>query len=363
MKNALSSHESPTKTASPERIRSLSRSLAQNFDGALKEIDTINLQTRLLSFNAQVEAARAGAVGASFSVVAGEMQVLSQHTDKIARRMELETKTAVNELEDISEVMANNVRGTRLSDMALVNIDLIDRNLYERTCDVRWWATDSAMVQAAANPSSENTAYASKRLGVILDAYTVYHDLVLCDLNGKVIANGRPNQFRSVGDNVSSTTWFKAAVASSSGDEYGFQSVTVNPLVSNKLTLAYSCGVRENGDSNGRLIGVLGILFNWESLAQVIMENTPIAANQKANTRRCIIDDQGNVLADSRNKILQERLHVPNLSSLQSEAKTWLRETIESQECFIGYAHAPGYETYSTGWHSIIIQPVEDRSN
>ena len=25
---------------------------------------------------------------------------------------------------------------------------MIDRNLYERTCDVRWWATDGDMVNA-----------------------------------------------------------------------------------------------------------------------------------------------------------------------------------------------------------------------
>ncbi|MDH8639244.1 chemotaxis protein, partial [Klebsiella pneumoniae] len=71
-------------------------------------------------------------------------------------------------------------------------IEIIDRNLYERTCDVRWWATDSAVVDCAANVTPQSAAYASKRLGVILNAYTVYLDLWLCDLHGKVLANGRP---------------------------------------------------------------------------------------------------------------------------------------------------------------------------
>lgn len=349
----------PLDKASPERIRKLSRSLAQNFHSALQEIDSINLQTRLLSFNAQVEAARAGSVGASFSVVASEMQKLSKTTESIARRLEQETKTTVKELEGISETMANNVRGTRLSDMALVNIDLIDRNLYERTCDVRWWATDSAIVNAAADPTPEARAYASKRLGVILDAYTVYYDLVLCDLDGKVIANGRPNKFRSAGSDASGSTWFKAAIASSSGDEYGFESVKANPLVSNQLTLAYSCGVRENGDSRGKLLGALGILFNWTSLAQVIMENTPIEAAQKASTRRCIIDGEGNVLADSFNKMLQERLTLTQLDELKAQKRSWIRAQVGKQDSFIGYAHSPGYETYATGWHSVIIQPAD----
>ncbi len=344
--------------ATPEKIRTLSRSLAENFDAALREIDSINLQTRLLSFNAQVEAARAGAVGASFSVVASEMQKLSQHTSAVARRMERETKTAVNELEGISETMAYNVRGTRLSDMALVNIDLIDRNLYERTCDVRWWATDSAIVAAAADPSPGNRSYASARLGVILDAYTVYYDLVLCDLQGNVLANGRPRAYRSIGSNARSTAWFAAAAASSSGNAFGFESVVANPLVDGKLTLVYSCSVRENGNANGRIVGVLGVLFNWESLAQAIMENTPIEPSQKAETRRLIIDDDGNVLADSFGKILQERFALKELDTLKSQKRGWIRTQSAGREAFVGYALSPGFETYATGWHSIIVQPT-----
>ena len=37
-------------------------------------------------------------------------------------------------------------------DLSLNAIELIDRNLYERTCDVRWWATNSAVVDCAASP-------------------------------------------------------------------------------------------------------------------------------------------------------------------------------------------------------------------
>ena len=41
-------------------------------------------------------------------------------------------------------------RGERMVDLALNAVELIDRNLYERTCDVRWWATDSAVVACVA---------------------------------------------------------------------------------------------------------------------------------------------------------------------------------------------------------------------
>lgn len=351
------------RDASPERISSLSRSLARSFDSALHEIDTINLQTRLLSFNAQVEAARAGHHGASFAVVASEMQKLSHTTESVARRLEREAKSTVDELEGISEIMANNVRGTRLSDMALVNIDLIDRNLYERTCDVRWWATDSAAVDALSAPDPAKLAHASKRLGVILDAYTVYHDIVLCDLQGRVVANGRPRQFRSIGSSVADAAWFKAALASRSGDEFGFESVAANPLVDRKLTLVYSCGVRQGGDSRGALIGALGILFDWEGLAQVIMQRTPVQPNLEKVTRRCIVDAEGNVLADSFGRMLQDRLRIEDFAKLAETEKSFARTRLDGRECFVGYALSPGYETYATGWRSIIIEPIAQSRN
>ena len=82
------------------------------------------------------------------------------------------------------ERMTERSRGERMVDLSLNAIELIDRNLYERTCDVRWWATDSALVGGAATPATAAVSHASERLAVILDAYTVYLDLWLCDLDG-----------------------------------------------------------------------------------------------------------------------------------------------------------------------------------
>lgn len=45
-----------------------------------------------------------------------------------------------------------------MTDLALNVVDLIDRNLYERSCDVRWWATDSAVVQALESATPKRTS-------------------------------------------------------------------------------------------------------------------------------------------------------------------------------------------------------------
>lgn len=341
--------------SSPERISHLSESLASSFDSSLKEISKINLQSRLLSFNAQVEAARAGHFGASFSVVASEMQKLSQITENVASQLESEANTTVTELKEISQVMATNVRGTRLADLALVNIDLIDRNLYERTCDVRWWATDSAVVSALESPTENDIEYASKRLGIILDAYTVYYDIVLCDLEGTVIANGRPSNYNSTGSRAENTEWFKSSIKSSSADDYGFQSVARDPLVNDQLTITYSCAIF---DKNGKKLGVLGILFNWEALAQTIVKNTPIDREHAHKTRCCIVDDDRVFLADSQDEILKSTLHSPEIKELMKKEKAFVKVKVGTTKYYIAHAYSPGFETYSTGWHSIIIQEL-----
>ena len=344
----------------PERIAALTQILTEKISNAINEIDEINDRTHLLSLNARIESARAGGeAGAAFGIVASAIKGLSEKSSLVATQMANETQTALSELEHINaELVANLslVNGMRISDLALTNIELIDRNLYERSCDVRWWATDRSVTEALTAQTTETQKYCAGRLGAILNAYTVYFDLILCDLTGKIVANGRPEIYRSVGLNCGQADWFRAALATRSGDEFGFESVHVSPLVNGKRVLAYSCAVRAGGESNGEIFGVLGILFNWDSLAQTVVCEAPVAAERKAATRLCIVDDAGLILADTERRQLQESLDLRSIRAAISAGKGHALLTLNGKSYLVGYAHSPGYETYKTGWHSLILQ-------
>ena len=347
--------------ASPERIHELASTLSTRLDTALKEIQTINLQTKLLSFNAQIEAARAGMIGASFNVVASEMIRLSTTTTTVSDRLRGEMVEPIRSLQKISGALSHALmdsHGTRLSELAAVNIDLVDRNLYERSCDVRWWATDISIVRAATTGRPEDCRTASDRMRVILGAYTVYADIVLCDLDGKVLANGHPETHR-FSRNVGHTEWFRSALRTSSGEEFGFQGAHKLPEVPETYSLVYSCTVRDDGDQHGRVIGVLGVIFKWDSLGQTVVDNTPIAKELRSSTRCMILDPKGLVLADTSGRIVEETLSFEKLHEfMQGGVKAYAPVEIHGRRYLLAYAKSQGFETYATDWHSIIMQEL-----
>jgi hypothetical protein len=342
------------------RVAQLTESLSTEMGGAIDEIGSINSRAGVLALNASIEAARAGEEhGAAFAVVAGSMKELSDRTSNVARDLARKTKSSLGDFARTTKSLSRQVRGMRLSDLALMNIDLIDRNLYERSCDVRWWATDSSLVDALTNQTDDAYQHASQRMSVILRAYTVYYDLVLCDLQGRVVARGRADEFGENHESWRDAEWFRSALATKTGDEFGFESVHRSTLVGDRRVLVYSCAVRERGESRGKPLGALGIVFNWDGLAQTVVERTPLSEEEWKQTRVAILDSQGLLLADTAGQALERKLNFSDFDGVTDRAKDYTFVPIRQTNCCVAHAFSPGFETYSTGWHSLIIQQTE----
>ena len=71
-------------------------------------IETISLQTSLLSLNASIEAARAGEAGRGFAVVAGEIRDLAEKTQNLTQNM----SEFVSNIKDASQKSADSTRDT-----------------------------------------------------------------------------------------------------------------------------------------------------------------------------------------------------------------------------------------------------------
>ncbi len=337
----------------------LSQRMLKEVVEALDRIRRVNRTIHILSMNARVEAARAGEAGRGFAVVAEQLSGLAASTEQTAQAIEDTSKSITGELNVVAERLSKDATDNRLCDLALNAIDLIDRNLYERSCDVRWWATDSAVVEAAKNPAPDTLRFVSQRLGQILDSYTVYFDLVLADLDGRILANGRPRQWpHSRGAVVADSTWFKSALATHSGTQFGFESVHASPLVGGQNVLVYSCTVRERGAVHGKPLGVLGIVFRWDALGPETLKRIPLSPHEAAMTRAVIVDDSGRVLADPDPQRIGDVLAFEGSEALFSQPRGAATARIAGMTWRIGHARSPGFETYATGWHSLLMRRV-----
>lgn len=347
----LSKNSSVPEATDPEQIVRLSEEVGRISREKIAAIRSITGRTKMLALNALIESARVGDAGRGFAVVAGEVKGVSTEIESLADTLvkELSSKTAL--LESIGRQVVDQMKGQRLVDLALNAVELIDRNLYERTCDVRWWATDSAVVDCLQAPGEASADFASHRLGVILSAYTVYLDLWICDAAGRVVANGRPNDYRVRGTDVSGESWFRQAMATASGDDYAVADIAASQPLGGRPVATYSAAIRENAQSRGRPIGVLGIHFDWGPQAEAIVRGVRLSDIERARTRVLLVDGRNRVIASTR--------PAGGLSET-FDLKTGGRDSgtfTGPDGATVGFHRTPGYETYAgLGWYGVLVQ-------
>lgn len=322
----------------------------------LSAIREINSSVKMLSLNARIEAARAGDAGKGFAVVSEEMKRLSDDTRRMAEKLDDEISGTEREMVK-AEITA---RGNRLSDLAFNAIEILDRNLYERTADVRWWATESAFVEACAdNGNQERVSTAVQRMDIILRNYTIYKELVMADLKGRIIANGRPEQFRLIGNDVSAEPWFRGAAATTNGLEYYVQDLGACSLTRDNAVI-YAAAIREGGMTNGRVTGVLAVIFDWKQ-AEYIVRNVRLSETEQYGSRVILFNGKGKVIAASDgNGVMTEDVSLTGgIQRALAGEKGFTIETICGKKTIVAYACTPGYETYrGLGWGCAILMPV-----
>lgn len=337
-------------------ILTLSREVSEIATKKIGEIQRVTATTRILALNALIEATRAGNAGKGFAVVADEVKTISEEIEDIANDLNQQMSTRTRALDQLWTKTMADVRGTRLADLALNMIDIIDRNLYERSCDVRWWATDSAVVDCLENPSADANRYATKRLGIILGSYTVYLDLWVIDASGRVIATGRPDRYPgAVGTSVAGATWFQRAMAGRDGTEFAVADVEINAALANKPVATYAAGIRRGGETNGELLGVLGIFFDWQPQAQAVVEGVRLEPEEQALTRALLVDSSGRVIAASDGRGTLTETFSLRHGGQKSGSYT------DPAGNLIGFALTPGYETYrGLGWYGVLVRSGAD---
>jgi hypothetical protein len=341
----------------PRSILVLMKNVEEEVQRFARTNEKIAGQTNLLALNATIEAARAGEAGKSFAIVASEVKNLARQAADNSTSFRHAVLSRIQQVLTITDELVNSIEGIRLVELYQILVQLIVRNLYERTADCRWWATDEAFYKCLENPSEAAAAHATARLGVINRFYTVYLNLLLTDRMGKIIATSRPDMFSApMGSNVGNTKWFRQAANHASGDLYSVDDIYNCDMHNNKPVAVYGASVRRGGELNGEVLGVLGVYFDWGDQSRAIVQDEPtLSPEEKSRTRVMLLDNNFRVIAASDNDGLLQPFDLKTSGNTKGSY-------IDPNGNVVAFAKTIGYQEYDgLGWYGVIVQkPVSN---
>jgi len=145
--------------------------------------------------------------------------------------------------------------------LASLAIDIMDRNLYERANDCRWWALTSAFRELLAQPAvaAEDATRIGEILACINGLYTVYSNLLVFDAQGKVLAVSQPGESAWVGRTIGDD-WVRHVLALPDSQGYAVSGFAATPLYGGRHTYIYGAAIR--APESDRVVGGVAVVFD-----------------------------------------------------------------------------------------------------
>ncbi len=183
---------------------------------------------------------------------------------------------------------------------AALAIDIMDRNLYERANDCRWWALDGDIRRLLAESGGKNRqAGLEKVITYINSLYTVYDNILLFDAAGCVQAVANPGYAGLVGKTLDEP-WVATCLALPDSQSYAVSEFTRSPLYASRPTYIYLAALRAPDDH--RVTGGIAIVFDSEpQFAAMLNDALPREASGEpvAGSFALFVDEQARVVAST----------------------------------------------------------------
>lgn len=175
---------------------------------------------------------------------------------------------------------------------AKLAIEIMDRNLYERANDCRWWAL-TPIFENELSQSVPDCEKISNVLQYINGLYTVYTNLFIYDTKGTIIAAS--NDSSVVGKKVSGD-FVSKTLSNNNAQHYFVSPFDQTPLYNNEATYIYNATIR----SQNRSVGGIGIVFDSLPQFKAILDDS-FPHGKKGFS--CIIDRKGYVISSNHPNI------------------------------------------------------------
>jgi len=183
---------------------------------------------------------------------------------------------------------------------AALAIDIMDRNLYERANDCRWWALDGGIRSLLADAGNKNRqAGLEKVIAYINSLYTVYDNILLFDSAGCVQAVANPNYAGLVGKTLDEP-WVASCLALPDSQSYTVSEFVRSPLYASRPTYIYLAALRAPDTS--QVTGGIAIVFDSEpQFAAMLNDALPREASGEpvAGSFALFVDDAARIIAST----------------------------------------------------------------
>lgn len=228
---------------------------------------------------------------------------------------------------------------------AMLAIDLMDRNLYERANDCRWWALTEAYETALLpDATEEDIAKAKATLQHTNSLYTVYSDILLISAEGKVIANSA-DQNRA-GEEINAP-WLKEALNLRNQNEYAVSEHEPSSLYGGKPTYIYCAAIYDDRHNPTSTKGAIAVVFDGEPQFEAILHES------RSGDRQChayIVDEKNNVISSNTDVFIENgKLQLPvNQQASEFNRQEFYSQLIEKDDIIfaMGTCNSGNYREY-----------------
>ncbi len=257
---------------------------------------------------------------------------------------------------------------------ARLAIDLMDRNLYERANDCRWWALDVRLQRALAAQGTPQAAAGAAEAARVLQhvngLYTVYALLLVFDLQGHVVAVSDPAQAEQVGRRLDAP-WVGAALSLRDPERHVVSRHEASPLYGDgkQPTYVYATSLQQAG----LVVGGIALVFDGAPQFAAMLRDAlpaPVGAADMTPVGLFVTRD-GRVVAstDPRWPAGSASPLPPSLTAPLAAGET-LHTVLDmaGMACAAGVAMSQGYREYRQGLPAsgedvaaVLLQPLGPR--
>ena len=320
---------------------------AKTFSLALKEIrhtsKVINDDLSLVVLNGKITAARKDAK--EFMPVLEAIKRIGEDTANIFS----------DSINNLQATMVN----SHLSDAAFMSalaVDIMDRNLYERANDCRWWALTSVFRRLLAQRklSDQDKETISSILGYINGLYTVYTNLYIYDRNKTILAVSSPADAALVGTRVADESGASAALQVSDSQKYAVSPFTKTNLYDGRYTYIYNAAIT-NIEHPSEILGGIGIVFDSEPQFESMLKDV-LPKDDEGRIRDggfgIFVERSGRIIAVANTQQYEIGKNNPfmdaEISGLQSGNSLSRIIQVDGREYALGVTVSQGYREYKT---------------